>query len=71
MEKPSSELIDYDWLERSLIKQDEYDDCKIETRVGSSTVLEASTWTRLPAPQRQTVAGALQEMAMQDKLQSH
>jgi len=72
VEKASSELIDYDWLERSVIKQDEYDDCKIETRVESSTAFGASLQTRrLSVPHRQSAADAQEEMAIQARLESH
>ncbi|MDD2338374.1 MAG: hypothetical protein PHD01_17600 [Geobacteraceae bacterium] len=39
IDKPMEELVDYDWLERSLITQDTYDDCKIPSRLGVSRAL--------------------------------
>jgi hypothetical protein len=42
IDKTSEELVDYDWLERSLIAQDTYDDCKIPTRFGVSRALAKS-----------------------------
>lgn len=39
IDKTLQELVDYDWLERSLITQDTYDDCKIPTRLGVSGFL--------------------------------
>jgi organic radical activating enzyme len=45
-QKPSEELIDYDWLERSLIKQDSFDDCKIPTVVDPAQDPRRSSWWR-------------------------
>jgi hypothetical protein len=46
-QKPSEDLIDYDWLERSLIKQDSFDDCKILTEFDSKPALKRSRLRRL------------------------
>jgi len=47
IDKPMEELVDYDWLERSLITQDTYDDCKIPSRLGVTRAL-----TKHPTLQR-------------------
>jgi hypothetical protein len=38
------ELIDYDWLERSLITQDTYDDCKIPSQVKTPRIFSRHPW---------------------------
>jgi hypothetical protein len=45
-EKPSEELIDYDWLERSSIKQDLFDDCKITTKTDRAEHRRRKSWWR-------------------------
>lgn len=46
-QKPSEDLIDYDWLERSLIKQDLFDDCKILTELNPKSASSTSWFKRI------------------------
>lgn len=51
IDKTSEELVDYDWLERSLITQDEFDDCKISTRIKPLRIFSRFPWLyRLLSP---------------------
>jgi hypothetical protein len=44
IDKTSEELVDLDWLARSLITQDEFDDCKIPARLESSRIVSDLPW---------------------------
>jgi len=44
IDKTSEELVDFDWLERSLITQDEFDDCKIPARLKPPKILSRFPW---------------------------
>lgn len=46
LEQPTEDLVDHDWLERSLIKQDLIDDCKIMTELESGRMGTGTLWER-------------------------
>lgn len=46
IDKTSEELVDFDWLERSLITQDEFDDCKISTKIKQPRISARLPWLK-------------------------
>jgi hypothetical protein len=76
-EQPSESLIDYDWLERSLIKQDGFDDCKIPTEADLALNAHRTSWWRRligtlarrrdPEPTRRRLATPVRQAAAEAK----
>ena len=46
IDRTSEELIDYDWLEKSLVRFDDPDDCKIKVRKEKRGILKRWPWLR-------------------------
>lgn len=46
IDRPSEELIDYDWLEKSLVRFDDPDDCRVKLRIKKRGILNRWPWLR-------------------------